>query len=157
MVQNEKTIKFSSQNEFEEVVLNIARVSRVVAGGKRLNFRATVVIGNKAGKVGLGVAKGADVNQAITKASQRAKKNLMIVPIVERTIPFDVKAKFKSAEVILKPARQGRGIIAGGATRVILALAGITNVTAKILGKTSNAINNAQATIKALRALKVKN
>jgi small subunit ribosomal protein S5 len=145
-----------NKTEFEEVVLDIARVTRVVAGGKRLSFRATVVIGKKdKNQVGVGVDKGKDVAQAIQKASNKAKKNLITVPIVNDTIPHEIKEKYKAAKIILKPAQKGKGIIAGGAVRTVLKLANVPNAIAKILGNTSNAINNARVTILALSKLKV--
>jgi len=151
-------MKESSDNvklkEFEEIILDIRRVTRVVAGGKRLSFRATVAIGDKENHlVGVGVGKGRDVPLAIQKAIHNAKKNLVSIPIVNETIPFDVSAKYKRAEVLIKPAKKGKGIIAGGAVRSILKLAGIPNVSAKILGRTGNPINNARATIMALKKL----
>jgi small subunit ribosomal protein S5 len=145
-----------NKTEFEEVVLDIARVTRVVAGGKRLSFRATVVIGKKdKNQVGVGVDKGKDVAQAIQKASNKAKKNLITVPVVNDTIPHEIKEKYKAAKIILKPAQKGKGIIAGGAVRTVLKLANVPNAIAKILGNTSNAINNARVTILALSKLKV--
>ncbi|MBI2625414.1 MAG: 30S ribosomal protein S5, partial [Candidatus Nealsonbacteria bacterium] len=118
------------------------------------SFRATMVIGDKAGKVGLGVAKGLDVAQAVEKATRLAKKNLIEVLIIEDTIPHEIYAKFGPAEVLLKPQRKGRGLVAGGTVRVVCALAGIKNISSKILGRTGNKINNAKATILALSKLK---
>jgi len=149
-----ETVDNLKQKEFEEIILDIRRVTRVVAGGKRLSFRATVALGDKEHHlVGIGVGKGRDVPLAIQKAIYNAKKHLISVPIVNETIPFDVSAKYKRAEVLIKPAKKGKGIIAGGAVRSILKLAGIPNVSAKILGRTGNAINNARATIMALKKL----
>ncbi|MGB9763136.1 MAG: ribosomal protein S5 [Minisyncoccia bacterium] len=151
------TKKTKTIEDFDQQILDIARVTRVVAGGKRLSFRATVAIGDKNGhRVGIGVSKGKDVSQAIEKAINEAKKNLIEVPIKDNTIPFEVYVKYQAAEVILKPSQKGKGIIAGGAVRSILQLARIPNVTAKILGKTSNAINNARATLLALQKLNIK-
>jgi len=142
---------------FEEVLLDIARVTRVVAGGKRLSFRATVAIGDKdKHQVGIGIAKGKDVAQAIQKATNDAKKKLISIVVENETIPYEVKAKYKAAFVILKPAQKGKGIIAGGSIRAILRLANISNVSAKMLGHSNNAINNAKATIIALSKLKAK-
>ncbi|MDD2677875.1 MAG: 30S ribosomal protein S5 [Candidatus Paceibacterota bacterium] len=142
---------------FEEVLLDIARVTRVVAGGKRLSFRATVAIGDKdKHQVGIGIAKGKDVAQAIQKATNDAKKKLISIVVENETIPYEVKAKYKAACVILKPAQKGKGIIAGGSIRAILRLANISNVSAKMLGHSNNAINNAKATIIALSKLKAK-
>ena len=148
MVQNvEKT-------EYESKVLDIARVTRVVAGGRRFRFRAVVVIGNRRGKVGIGVSKGQDVSLAISKATAQAKKHLIEIPLKETTIPHSIEVKYKSAKVLLKPGKKGRGLVAGGAVRVICDLAGIENIFAKILGRTKNKLNNARATIKALQNLK---
>ncbi len=142
------------KSEFDSKLLDLARVTRVSAGGRRFRFRATVVIGNKKGKVGVGVAKGTDVAQAVEKASRLAKKDLIIVPITNDTIPYEVEAKFSSARVLLKPQKKGRGLVAGGTVRVVCALAGIKNISSKILGRTRNKLNNARATIKALKQLK---
>jgi small subunit ribosomal protein S5 len=114
------------------------------------------VVGNKEGKIGVGVAKGVDVAQAVEKATRLAKKNLVDVPIVEDTIPHQVSSKFGAAKVLLKPQRKGRGLVAGGTVRVICTLAGIKNISSKVLGRTGNKLNNAQATIRALKMLKLK-
>ena len=146
-----------NKSEFEESLLDIARVTRVVAGGKRLSFRATLVIGSRSKdkhEVGVGICKGKDVAQAIQKASNKAKKNLITVPVVNETVPHEVKAKYKASRVIIKPAKKGKGIRAGGAVRTVLKLANIANANAKILSSSSNAINNARATIIALSKLK---
>ena len=142
------------RDEFESKLLDLARVVRVTAGGRRFRFRAVVVVGDKQGKVGVGVAKGLDVAQAIEKATKLAKKNLITIPIVRDTIPHDVSAKYSSARVLLKPQRKGRGLVAGGTVRVICTLAGIKNISSKTLGRTRNKLNNARATIKALKDLK---
>lgn len=136
--------------------MEVARVTRVTTGGKRMMFRAVVVIGNKLGKVGLGVSKGKDVSQAVDKAIKTAKKNLMNVSFKEDTIPFDVIAKFGAARILLRPQRKGRGLVAGGVIRVICHLAGIKNISSKILGRTRNKLNNARATILALKKLTCK-
>ena len=145
------------RDEFESKLLDLARVTRVTAGGKRLRFRAVVVVGNKQGKVGIGVSKGLDVAQAVEKAVRLAKKDLIEVPIKGETIPYEVYAKFGAAKVILKPQRKGRGLVAGGVVRVICTLVGIKNISSKILGRTGNKLNNAQATIKAFKKLKLRN
>lgn len=142
------------KSEFDQKVLDIRRVTRVVAGGKRFRFRATVVIGNRKGKVGVGVDKGADTSESIEKATRSAKKNSIIVVIKNGTIPHEVTGKFSSARVILKPAAEGRGIVAGGPVRTVVVLAGIANISSKILGTTTNKLNNARATIEALKKLK---
>ncbi len=145
------------RDEFESKLLDLARVTRVTAGGKRLRFRAVIIVGNKQGKVGIGASKGLDVAQSVEKATRLAKKNLIEVLIVGDTIPHEVYAKFGAAKVLLKPQRKGRGLVAGGVVRVICALAGIKNISSKILGRTGNKLNNAQAVIKALKKLKLRN
>jgi small subunit ribosomal protein S5 len=145
--------KPQEEEEFESKLLDLARVTRVTAGGKHFRFRALVIVGNKKGKVGVGVAKGQDVAQAIQKATRVAKKNVIDVPIINGTILHEVSAKYGAARVLLKPQRKGRGLVAGGTVRVICELAGIQNISAKVLGATTNKINNARATIKALKEL----
>lgn len=139
--------------EFDQKLLDLARVTRVVKGGRRFRFRATLVIGNRKGKVGVGVAKGSDVSVAIEKAYNDAKKNMVEIKMNGNTIPHDVRIKLGSAKVMLKPASEGRGIIAGGAVRAIIDLAGIKDIVSKSLG-TSNKLNVARATIKALISFK---
>lgn len=139
--------------EFEETTLSVDRVTRVVKGGRRLRFRAVVVTGNKKGKVGLGTGKASEVQSAVQKAAATAKKNMIRIPIVQGTIPHEVDHKFKAARIRLVPAREGTGIIAGGALRVVLEHAGVQNVLSKQYG-TSNKLVNAQATIKALKRLR---
>jgi len=139
--------------EFEQKVIEVARVTRVTAGGKKLRFRACVAIGDGKGTLGIGVAKGSDVSLAITKAVAKAKKDLITIPVAQGTIPYLVKEKFKAARILLKPAPSGTGIIAGGSMRVLLELSGIQNVVGKILGS-SNKINNLKATINAFKKLK---
>lgn len=141
--------------EFESKLLDLARVTRVAAGGRRFRFRAVVVVGNKQGKVGVGVAKGMDVAQAVEKATRLAKKNLITVHIVNDTIPHEVVSKFGPAKVLLRPQKKGRGLVAGGTVRVICDLAGVRNISSKILGRTGNKLNNARATILALKMLKI--
>ncbi len=127
----------------------------MVAGGRRFSFRATVVVGNRKGRVGIGVGKGPDVRGAIEKAAFQAKKYLVSIPITDKkTIPQVVSTKVSASMVILKPAREGRGLVAGGPIRMIADLAGIKNLTAKILGRTANKLNNARATMEALKKLK---
>jgi small subunit ribosomal protein S5 len=147
--------RFEKKDDFESKLLDLARVTRVTKGGRRLRFRAGVVVGDRKGKVGFGLSKGADVAQAIEKATRNAKKDLIEVPIKNETIPFSVDAKFGAAEIMLKPQAHGRGLVAGGTVRVICSLAGIKNICSKKLGATSNKINNAKATIEALRKLKM--
>ena len=139
--------------EFAEEVIQIDRVVRVVKGGRRLRFRATVAIGNRMGKVGVGIGKSQEVTGAIQKAIAKAKKNLIEVPIYNGTIPHDINFKFKSAKLLLIPAGPGTGIIAGGPIRKIANLAGIKNILSKSLGS-SNKVNLAQATVKTLAELR---
>lgn len=146
--------RYQRDSEFDSKLLDLARVTRVAAGGRRFRFRAVVVTGNKKNKVGVGVAKGLDVAQAVEKATRLAKKNLIEVPIIGDTIPHEVFAKFGAAKVLLKPKRKGKGLAAGGTVRVVCALAGIKNISSKILGRTGNKLNNARATIEALKKLK---
>ena len=153
---NGKLSKEEKREGFESKLLDLARVTRVAAGGRRFRFRAVIVIGNKAGQVGLGVAKGTDVAQTIEKATRLSKKNLINVPIIEDSIPHEVLAKLGSAKVLLRPQKKGRGLVAGGTVRIICNLAGIKNVSSKILGRTGNKLNNARATIEALKKLKSK-
>ena len=142
------------KDEFESKLLDLARVAHTRAGGKKLRFRAVIVVGNKEGKVGIGVATGTDVAIAVEKATRLSKKNLIEVPIKEESIPHQVEAKFGSARVLLRPQRKGRGLVAGGTVRIICNLAGIRNISSKILGRTGNKINNARATLEALKKLK---
>lgn len=151
---NQRVQKEKPKEEFESKLLDLTRVVRVAAGGRRFRFRATVVVGNKRGQIGIGVAKGLDVVGAIEKATRISKNNLITVPIVESTIAHEVTAKFGAAKVLLRPQKKGRGLVAGGTVRIICNLAGIKDISSKILGRTGNKINNARATIKALQALK---
>lgn len=140
--------------EYDQKVLDIARVARVVAGGRRFSFRAVVVIGDRKGKVGVGVGKGSDVSIAINKATRFAKKNVIRVPMTDAgTIPYEMKGKQTGSVVLLKPGLISRGIIAGGAVRVICDLAGYKDLTAKILSRSTNKLNIALATINALRQI----
>ncbi len=139
----------------KDKMLDLRRVTRVVAGGKRFRFRATIVLGNDKGKIGIGVAKGLDVQAAIAKAKNAAMKNLIDIKLKGRTIPHEVEAKFSAAHVRIKPASEGHGLKAGGAVRVVLSMAGVKDVTAKCLGRTPNKLTNALATIEALKQLKV--
>jgi len=153
-IKKERPVREEKKDEYESKLLDLARTSHTRAGGKRIGFRAVVVTGNRAGRVGVGVAKGIDVAQAIEKATRFSKKNLVDFPVVGETIPHEVSSKFGSAEVLLRPQRKGRGLVAGGTVRVICTLAGIKNISSKILGRTGNKLNNARATIKALKSLK---
>ena len=141
--------------EFEEAILQIDRVTRVVSGGRRLRFRISVVIGDQKGRVGFGVGKSAEVMVGIQKAVAQAKRNLINVPIFNGTIPHEMHSTFKSSRVLLIPAPEGKGVIAGGAVRRILELAGVKNVLSKVHGS-RNKLNVAVATIKALQAMQNK-
>ncbi|MCS7201532.1 MAG: 30S ribosomal protein S5 [Dictyoglomus sp.] len=138
---------------FKERVVEIRRVAKVVKGGKNLRFRALVVVGDEQGTVGVGIAKAAEVPDAIRKAIRKAKKNAIKVSISKGTIPHEVIGKLGASKILLKPAAPGTGVIAGGAARAVLELAGIKNILAKSLGSTT-AINLAQATLNALKALR---
>jgi len=151
-----RPLKPRATDEYQDRVLELRRVTRVVAGGKRFRFRATVVIGDLRGRVGVGIGKGADVQSAIAKGRADAKKHVMNVPLTGQTIPHEVEAKFSAARVRLKPAVKGHGLKAGGAVRVVLTLAGVKDIVAKALGGTSNKLTNALATIAALKKIKTK-
>lgn len=143
------------KDEFKERVLDMRRVTRVVKGGKRFRFRATLVIGDGRGRVGVGIGKGADVQQAVAKAKTDAKKNLFNLELAEgRTIAHEVSAKYSAARVLIRPAKEGHGIKAGGSVRVVLAMAGVKDATAKILSRTPNKLTNALAAMEALRAVR---
>lgn len=149
MSKQSKKPKKREKPEFEQKLLNLARVTRVVKGGRRFRFRATLVIGNRRGKVGVGVAKGADVSDAIQKAFNDAKRNMISLSFSGPTIPYDVRKKLGSAMVLLKPGIAGQGIIAGGAVRAVVDLAGIKDIVSKSLGA-SNSLSVARVTIIAL-------
>lgn len=138
--------------QFEEVVINIDRVSRVVKGGRRFRFKALVVVGDRKAKVGVGVAKGADVQAAVQKATDVAKKHMMTIAIDGDTVPHDSEIRFSGAQVLLKPAAPGTGIIAGGVVRTIIGVTGIRNLLSKSLGST-NKVNIAYATVGALQSM----
>lgn len=141
------------KKEFEQTVVEVKRVTRVVAGGKRMRFRALVVIGDRKGNVGMGVKKGLDVSEAVTKAATSAKKDLVHVTLVHGTIPHQVTFKYKASSVMLKPARPGTGVIAGGSIRAVVEAAGISDIVSKMLGS-SNKVNNIRAVLGALSTLK---
>ena len=140
--------------EFEEQVIDLRRVTRVMSGGKRFRFRATVLLGNGKGKIGVGVAKGLDVESSIAKAKAKAKRRLIEIKLVKGSIMHEVEAKFSAAKVLIKPAPVGHGLMAGGSPRLVLKLAGVQNVTAKCIGSTTNKLTNALATVEALKKLR---
>lgn len=142
-----------ARSEFEQKIIGIRRVTRVMAGGRRFSFSVSMVIGDKKGRVGVGVGKAGDTQLAIEKAARNARKNLVTVPMnADHNIPHDVAAKFASSEVMILPA-PGRGLVAGSSVRTVLELAGIRDVTAKLLSRSKNKLNNARATVKALQTL----
>ncbi len=141
-----------AESDYEEKNIEISRVTRVTKGGKRMRFRVLAVIGNHKGRVGFGMAKGLDVQSAMAKATTRARKALINVPIVFETIPHPIRVKYGAAEIIMKPAPKGTGVKAGGPVRTTLELAGVPNITAKILG-TTNKVSNVKAVFKALALL----
>ena len=150
--QKIETTEEKPQSEWTERVVQISRVTKVVKGGKKLSFRAIVIVGNQKGQVGVGCAKASEVIIAIQKAIADGRKNLVTVPIFKTTIPHPITGKSGAGEVMLRPASEGTGIIAGGAVRSVLELAGIENILSKSLGSKSP-LNAANATIAALKAL----
>lgn len=140
--------------EFDQQIVDLSRVTRVTKGGKQLSFRAVVLIGDRKGRVGYGIEKGKDVQLAVGKAANQEKKNLITVPTIKDTIPHKVMAKYGAAVVMLKPAPRGSGVIAGGAIRSVLEMAGVQNVSAKMLGKSNSKMNNIKATFDALQSFK---
>ncbi len=142
------------KSDLEQKVLSIRRVARVIAGGKRFTFSVCLAAGDKKGRVGVGMAKAGGTSEAIDKALRDARKNLIQVNVTkDMSIPHEVEAKYCAAVVVIRPAK-GRGLIAGSAPRVVLALAGITDTNAKILSGSKNKVNNARATIEALKKLR---
>ena len=142
--------------EFDQKIVSIRRVTRVMAGGRRFSFSVSMVIGDKKGKVGVGIGKAGDTQLAIEKAVRDAKKNMLQVPMdAEGRIPHDVHVKYASSEVMIMPAR-GRGLVAGSSVRTVLELAGVKDVTAKLFSRSKNKLNNARAAVEALKELKTK-
>ena len=147
--------EFSAADEYSEKVIKINRVAKVVKGGRRFSFSALVAIGNLNGKVGVGFGKANEVSIAIQKAINAAKKSLFDVPLVEGTIPYMVNAKYGAGHVFMKPASHGTGVIAGGAVRAIMELAGVKDILTKSLGS-ANALSIVNATVKGLKSLKTR-
>lgn len=143
------------RSEFDQKVVEVKRVTRVMAGGKRMRFRALVVIGDHKGKVGLGLKKGMDVSGSVEKAVNAAKKSLITLPLINETIPHQLKVKYKSSRLLLKPAKAGTGVIAGGAVRQVFELAGVKNVVSKMFGS-NNKVNNVKAVFEAFRQMRSK-
>lgn len=143
------------KKEFEEEVLQVDRVTRVVKGGRRLSFRVTVIIGNRKGKVAIGIGKANEVSIAVQKGVSQAKKNIIQVPMVKESIPHEVWVKFKATKLLMIPASPGTGIKAGSSTRKILELAGVKNILSKRFGS-GNRINLAKATINGLEMLNIR-
>ncbi len=137
-------------SQYDHEVLDIARVVRVVKGGRRFRFRASVVVGDRSGKVGFGIGKSRDVQEAIRKGQDQAAKHIISIPLRSGTIPHAVKAHYKGASIMLRPARAGTGIIAGGVVRTVADLAGIQDLVSKTYGS-ANRINNALAAVAALQ------
>lgn len=157
MVQNTsprtpRTDGTPEEKQYDERVVHIDRVARVVKGGRRFRFRALVVVGDHKGKVGIGIAKGSDVTSAISKAVDVAKKNFLSVSLYKGTLPHEAEARIGGAHILVKPAAPGTGLIAGGVVRTILEVAGVNNALSKSLGST-NKINTAYATLAALESL----
>ena len=142
------------EKQFDERVVHIDRVARVVKGGRRFRFRALVVVGDRKNKVGIGLAKGADVTAAVTKATEVAKKHMVLVPVAKGTIPHEAEAKVGGARILVKPASAGTGLIAGGGVRAVLEAAGIKNVLTKSMGS-KNHIAVVHATLNGLRQLRL--
>ena len=140
------------EKQFDERVIHVNRVARVVKGGRRFRFQALVVVGDRKNKVGIGISKGADVTAAVTKATDVAKKNMVTVNLYKGTLPHEAEAKVGGAHILIMPAAPGTGLIAGGVVRTVLEVAGLHNVLSKSLGST-NKINTAYATVKALESV----
>lgn len=140
-------------SEFKEKVVQIRRVTKVVKGGKKMSFRAVVIVGDEAGSVGLGIGKANEVASAIRKAVEDGKKSMVNFPLIEGTIPHDCEGMFSSTKTIIRTAPPGKGVIAGGPVRTVLELAGIRNIVAKSIGS-SNPINVVRATLDSLKNLK---
>lgn len=143
-----------ARSEFDQKTISLRRVSRVIAGGRRFSFSAAVVAGDKKGRVGVGIGKGADTALALDKAFRDAKKHMIRVAMTDsRSIAHDIEAKYSSAVIALRPA-PARGIVAGSSIRTVLEMAGITDITAKIHSRSKNKLNNARAAVQALAGLK---
>ncbi|MCR4283872.1 MAG: 30S ribosomal protein S5 [Parcubacteria group bacterium] len=150
---NKKEKRFTARvkSEYDQKMVDIARTTRVVSGGRRFSFRVAVIIGNRNGSVAIGLGKSVDTASAIDKAVRAAKKNIIKIPLTKNaSIPHEVEAKYASSRIMIKPAQQGRGLVAGSSVRTILDLAGVKNANAKIFSRSKNKLNNAKAALKAL-------
>lgn len=147
--------KFAPKSDYKEKNIDLRRVTRVMAGGKRFSFRCTLVLGNGKGNVAVGIAKGKDVAQAVEKARNHAKKNMLKVHLKGTTLPHEVEAKFSAARVLIRPAQKGSGLKAGGSVRTVLLMAGVKDASAKCLGRTKNKLTNALAAVEALKKIRV--
>ncbi len=145
--------RFEQVSEFKEKLVAINRVSKTVKGGRNMRFTALVVVGDENGRVGAGMGKAAEIPEAIRKAGEAAKKQMVTVPLVGASIPHEIVGRFGTAKVIMLPAPEGTGVIAGGAVRSVLELAGIKDIRTKTYG-TSNKINTVKATLEGLRSLR---
>lgn len=141
------------EDEFDKKLIEVRRVTKVVKGGRNMRFSALVVVGDKKGKVGMGIGKATEVPMAIEKATKLAKKNMIIVPIINGTVPHEAVGKYSTSSIIIVPSKEGSGIIAGGAGRTVLELAGYKDVTSKIHGST-NKINCVKATLQGLKSMR---
>ena len=151
-MRNQGRFDQNRDKEFDERVMQVNRVSKKTKGGNRIGFSVLMVVGDKKSRVGVGLGKAPDVLSAIKKGVRQAKKNLVIVPLKGTTIPHDIRVKFGAAEILLKPAPPGSGVIAGGAVRAVVEAAGIKDISSKVLG-TRNQATNVYAAIKALKLL----
>lgn len=149
---NRRPERIFEEKQFDERVVNVDRVARVVKGGRRFRFRALVVVGDRKNKVGIGIAKGADVTAAINKATEVAKKHMVTAILYKDTLPHEAEAKVGGAHILIKPASPGTGLIAGGVVRTVLEVAGVKNALSKSLGS-ANKANTAYATIAALQSV----
>ena len=139
--------------EWDHKVIQIRRVTRVTKGGKRFKMRAVVVSGNRSGRVGVGIGRGDDIAQAVIRARKHAEAKSITIPMINETIPFEVRGGMKSSDILVKPAPKGTGLVAGGSARIVLDLAGVPNAVSKILGKTKNPLLNALGSIETLKKL----
>lgn len=138
---------------FETKIIEIKRTAKVTGGGKKLSFQAIVVSGDRSGKLGMGIASGQDVPQAIEKSTKKSLTHMITVPLINGTLPYDVYFKYKSVKILLKPAKVGQGIIAGGPVKIVCELAGIRNITTKLISKTKNKIAIVAAMLETFRRL----